>query len=167
MTPPVAPAFDLLMLGHFAIDQVIVDGVSATVSGGGVYYGSVAARRLGARAGIVTRLRAVDFPRLEEVRAEGVEVFATAADETSGIANYYESADMERRVCLPLGFAGPIRPDEVPDVDAHIYAVTPIIAGEVDLALLRMLAARGSVALDVQGFVPGAGGERAAVPPVG
>ncbi len=145
--------FDLLMFGHFAVDRVIVDGVSETVSGGGVYYGSVAARRLGARVGVVTRLREADFPRLAELRAEGVTVFAAPASETSGIANYYDSADMERRVCVPLGFAGPIRPADVPDAHAAIYAITPIIAGEVDLPLLKTLAGRGPVALDVQGFV--------------
>jgi sugar/nucleoside kinase (ribokinase family) len=145
--------FDLLMLGHFAVDQVIVDGAAETVPGGGVYYGSVAARRLGAAVGVVTRLREADFPRLEELRAEGVAVFAAPAAETSGIANYYNSADMERRVCVPLGFAGPIQPVDVPDVIAQIYAITPIIAGEVGLPLLKMLAGCGPVALDVQGFV--------------
>lgn len=141
------------MFGHFAVDKIIVDGVAETVSGGGVYYGSVAAHRLGARVGVVTRLREADFPRLEELRAEGVTVFAAPAAETSGIANYYDSADMERRVCVPLGFAGPIQPADVPDAAARIYAITPIIAGEVDLPLLKTLASRGSVALDVQGFV--------------
>lgn len=144
---------DLLMLGHFAVDRIIVDGVSETVSGGGVYYGSIAARRLGAAVGVVTRLREADFPRLAELRAEGVAVFAAPAAETSGIANYYNSADMERRVCVPLGFAGPIQAADVPDVAARIYAITPIIAGEVNLPLLKMLAGRGAVALDVQGFV--------------
>lgn len=150
---PVSIDFDLLMFGHFAVDKIIVDGVAETVSGGGVYYGSVAAHRLGARVGVVTRLREADFPRLEELRAEGVTVFAAPAAETSGIANYYNSADMERRVCVPLGFAGPIQPADVPDAAARIYAITPIIAGEVDLPLLKTLASRGSVALDVQGFV--------------
>lgn len=145
--------FDLLMFGHFAVDKIIVDGVAETVSGGGVYYGSVAAARLGARVGVVTRLAAADFPRLAALRAEGVTVFPVAAAETSGIANYYDSADMERRVCVPLGFAGPIQAADLPDARACIYAITPIIAGEVDLPLLVALAARGPVALDVQGFV--------------
>ncbi len=145
--------FDLLFLGHFAVDQIIVDGVSETVSGGGAYYGAIAAARLGARVGVVTRLREADFPRLEELRAAGVTVFAAPAAETSGIANTYNSADMERRVCVPLGFAGPIQRADVPDARARIYAITPIIAGEVDLPLLQGLAARGPVALDVQGFV--------------
>ncbi len=168
--------FDLLMFGHFAVDKIIVDGVAETVSGGGVYYGSVAARRLGARVGVVTRLREADFPRLEELRREGVTVFAAPAAETSGIANYYNSADMERRVCVPLGVAGSIQEADLPwhklsdkpgfsekpglserpglsEGSARIYAITPIIAGEVDLPLLKILAARGPVALDVQGFV--------------
>ncbi len=145
--------FDLLMFGHFAVDQIIVDGKAETVSGGGVYYGSVAARRLGARVGIVTRLARTEFPRLEELRREGVTVFATPAPSTTGIANFYQSSDMERRVCKPLGFAGTIGLDEIPTVTARIYAITPIVAGEVDMAGLKALAALGPVALDIQGFV--------------
>ena len=40
-------SFDLLFLGHFAVDHIVVDGAAETVSGGGVYYGGVAARRSG------------------------------------------------------------------------------------------------------------------------
>ena len=145
--------FDLLMFGHFAVDHNVVDGVAEIASGGGVYYGGITAARLGARVGVVTRLAAADFPRLEAFREAGVEVFATAAPETSGIENTYSSADMERRVCVPLGFAGPIAAADVPDVTARVCAIVPIIAGEVDLPLLKRLARRGPVALDVQGFV--------------
>jgi sugar/nucleoside kinase (ribokinase family) len=144
---------DILFLGHFAVDRNVVDGVAKTESGGGVYYGGIAAARLGARVGVVTRLRVEDFSRLDAFRAAGVEVFATAASDTSGIENTYSSTDMERRVCVPLGFAGPFTPADIPDVAARIIAVVPIIAGEVDLPLLKLLASRGPVALDVQGFV--------------
>jgi sugar/nucleoside kinase (ribokinase family) len=121
--------------------------------GGAAYFGAVALRRLGVRVAVVTRLHPDDFGMLEVLRQEGIEVYASPAPETSGIANYYDSADMERRVCKPLGFAGPFRPDEIPDLRARIYAVVPIIAGEVDLPLLELLSERGPVALDVQGFV--------------
>ena len=43
---------------------------------------------------------------------------------------------MERRVCKLLGFAGPFQIADIPDVEARVYAIVPIIAGEVDLALL-------------------------------
>jgi len=145
--------FDVVMIGHLAKDRNVVDGRGEIASGGAVYFGSVALRRLGMRVAIVTRLHPDDFPRLNELKREGVAVFATPAAETSGIENIYNSADMERRICKPLGFAGPFRPEEMPDVSAKVYMIAPIIAGEVDLPLLKQWAARGPVGLDAQGFV--------------
>lgn len=144
---------DIVIIGHFAKDRLVVDGQGGISSGGAVYYGSVALRRMGVSVAIATRLHPDDFSRLEELKQEGVQVFASAALETSGIANFYNSADMERRICKPLGFAGPFHPHDIPDLSARLYLIGPIIAGEVDLPLLKHLAARGPVALDVQGFV--------------
>jgi sugar/nucleoside kinase (ribokinase family) len=144
---------DIMMIGHFAKDKLVVDGAGQVTSGGGVYYGSVALRRIGVSVAVVTRLHPDDFPRLDELKQEGVQVFATPAPETSGIENIYNSADMERRICKSIGFAGPFQPGEIPDLSARIYLVASIIAGEVDLALLKSLAQRGPVAIDIQGFV--------------
>lgn len=149
----IEPAYDMLMIGHFARDRNVVDGNGRVESGGGVYFGSIAARRLGLRVAVVTRLHPDDFPHLEELHQESITVFARPAPQTSGIENIYNSTDMERRICKPLGFAGPFLPEDIPDVAARLYAIVPIIAGEVDMALLRLLAARGPIALDVQGFV--------------
>lgn len=144
---------DIMMLGHFAKDRVVVDGDGETVSGGAVYYGSVALRHLGVDVVVVTRLHPDDFPRLDELKAAGVHVFASPAPQTSGIENIYDSADMERRITHPLGFAGAFDAADLPDLTARIYAIVPIMAGEVDLTLLQAVAERGPVALDVQGFV--------------
>jgi sugar/nucleoside kinase (ribokinase family) len=143
---------DILMIGHFAKDRLVVGNTSEISSGGGVYYGAVALRRIGVRVAVVTRLHTDDFPRLDELKREGVRVFATATPETSGIENIYDPVDMDRRVCKPLGFAGPFQRKEVPDLSAQVILVVPIIAGEVDLPLLRWLAGRGPVGLDAQGF---------------
>lgn len=145
--------FDILTLGHFAKDRLVVDGRGEIAAGGGVYYGGVALRRMGLRVAVVTRLHADDFPLLDELRASGATVFATPAPATSGIENFYNSADMERRICKPIAFAGAFSPEELPAVTARVILIVPIIAGEVDLPLLKMLAARAPVGLDVQGFV--------------
>lgn len=150
---PSSTAVDILIIGHFAKDRLVVDGRGETSSGGGVYYGSVALRHIGVSVAVITRLHPDDFPRLELLKREGVRIFATPAPETSGIENIYNSADMERRICKPLGFAGPFHLEDIPDLPARIYVIVPIIAGEVDLSLLKSLANRGPVALDVQGFV--------------
>jgi len=150
---PPSTDVDIMMIGHFAKDRLVVDGTSEIASGGAVYYGSVALRRIGVRVAVVTRLHSDDFSLLSEMEAEGVQVFATPAPETSGIENIYDSADMERRICRPLSFAGPFSLPDIPDLRARIYLVAPIMAGEVSLPLLKSLAQRGPVALDVQGFV--------------
>ena len=54
---------DVLMIGHFAKDRLVVDGVGETASGGAVHYGGIALQRLGAQVGVVTRLHADDFGR--------------------------------------------------------------------------------------------------------
>ncbi|MBN1936654.1 MAG: hypothetical protein JW934_18480 [Anaerolineae bacterium] len=144
---------DVMMIGHFARDRLVVDGVGETASGGAVYYGGIALQRLGVQTGVVTRLHPDDFERLDELSEAGMRVHAVSAAQTSGIENLYNSADMERRICKPLGFAGPFRQADFPSWSAQVYMVAPIIAGEVDLALLEWLASRGPVGLDVQGFV--------------
>jgi sugar/nucleoside kinase (ribokinase family) len=147
------PAFDILMIGNFARDKIIVDGVEQMASGGGVYYGSVVIRRLGCTVGVITRLHPDDFPYLEELRAEGVAVYAIPAEGTSGIANYYSSFDMERRITKPIGFGGKYRLEDLPDWQAKLIMVTPLFAGEIDLRFLQALAKRAPLALDIQGFV--------------
>ncbi|MEN8097539.1 MAG: PfkB family carbohydrate kinase [Chloroflexota bacterium] len=144
---------DIMMIGHFAKDRLVVDGKGHVASGGGVYYGGVALARLGLGVAVVTRLNQNDNHLLDELRDEGIQVFATAAPETSGIENLYDSADMERRICKTIGFAGKFSQDAISDLRAEVYMMTPIIAGEMDLEFLKALASHGPVGLDVQGFV--------------
>lgn len=145
--------FDVLMVGNFAKDKLIVDGVEEIASGGGVYYGSVVVSRLGLKVGVVTRLHPDDFPRLQELREEGVDVYATPSEGTSGIANYYSSADMERRVCKPIGFGGKYLIGEIPEVRTRVIMLTPLYAGEVDMEMLKELSRLAPVGMDIQGFI--------------
>ena len=106
---------DVLMIGNFAKDKIIIDGVEETASGSGVYFGSVVFSRLGLKLAVATRLHPDDFFRLDELN-QGIEVFATPAEGTSGIANYYTSSDMERRICKPIGFGGKFSLREIPEL---------------------------------------------------
>ncbi len=144
---------DIMIIGHFAKDRLVVDGAGKIACGAAAYYGSVALRHFGVRVALVTRLHPDDFPLLDELKQEGVQVFATAAPETTGIENFYDSADMERRTYKPLGFAGPIRREDIPELSAQVYMVSGIMSGEVEPPLIRWLAARGPLALDAQGFI--------------
>ena len=56
---------DILMVGNFAKDKIIVDGVEEITSGGGVYFGSIVIKRLGYKVAVATRLLLDDYSRLE------------------------------------------------------------------------------------------------------
>jgi len=144
---------DIAVIGHFAKDKIIFRGEEQVSSGGSVYYGAIALRRMGLKVAVITRLRQDDFGLLDELKDEGILVFAQPAEQTSGIENTYFTEDMDRRLCKPLGFAGPFRIEDLPDVQARTFLVGPIMAGEVDISLLRTLSSKGTVALDAQGFV--------------
>ena len=152
---------DIAVIGHFAKDKIVVRGEERVSSGGSVYYGGIALRRMGLRVAVITRLRQDDFGLLDELKDEDILVFAQPAEQTSGIENTYFTEDMDRRLCKPLGFAGPFRVEDMPNIQANTFLVGPIMAGEVDIPLIRVLAslrqaqdtAKGTVALDAQGFV--------------
>jgi sugar/nucleoside kinase (ribokinase family) len=144
---------DVVFVGHFARDRLIYRGVTEIASGGGVFYGAMAVRRLGHRVAVVTKLHPGDFDRLDEMRREGIEVHARPAAETTGIENIYPAEDMDRRICRPLGFAGPFTLDEIPPLETRVTIITPLMAGEVPGDIVRALVRRGPVGLDVQGFV--------------
>ena len=146
--------FDVCLIGHFAVDKITtVDGQTTPAHGGAVYYGGLNLARQGYRVAVVTRLHRDDFWRLDEIRDEGIEVFATEAPETAGMENIFLSEDRDKRTCKSLGSAGPFSVEELPDIDAQLQLVIPICAGEVDLPTLKAIAKRGPVGLDVQGFV--------------
>ena len=144
---------DIAVIGHFAKDKIIFRGKERVSSGGSVYYGAMALRRMGLKVAVITRLKQDDFGLLDELKDEGILVFAQPAEQTSGIENTYLTDDMDRRLCKPLGFAGPFRIEDLPDVQPGTFLVGPITAGEVDIPLLRTLSSKGTLALDAQGFV--------------
>jgi len=144
---------DIAIIGHFAKDKLVFRGKEEISSGGVVYYGGIALARLGLRVAVITKLKEEDFPSLEELRREGIEVFAQPAKQTSGMENIYSTDDMDRRICKPLGFAGPFYIEDIPDITAKTFLIGPIMVGEVDIPLIKKLSARGTVALDAQGFV--------------
>ena len=148
---------DIVIIGHIARDIIEIDGVSKPVLGGAVYYGGLAGSRMGLKVAIITRLKVEDFPILESFEKHNIKYFAYPAKETSGIKNIYSSQNMEYRSYEPLGFAGAFNKEEIPDIKTKIFVIGSIIAGEIDLELLKYLNEKynGRLGLDIQGFIRG------------
>ena len=146
---------DIVILGHIAKDIIEIDGKSIQAIGGPVYYGGIAGSHMGLKIIVITRLKKDDNAILQKFNKYGIKYFATNSNETSGLRNIYNSENLERRICKPLGFAGLFTMEEIPDVQTRFFVLGPIIAGEIDMNLLEFLFKKypDKICLDIQGFV--------------
>ena len=148
---------DIAILGHIAKDIIEIDGKSRTAIGGAVYNGAIAGSHMGLKIVVITRLNKNDFQILNEFTKYGIRFFAyPSSKQTSGLRNIYSSKNLEYRKCIPLGFAGLFKKEEIPEnLDVKYFVLGPIIAGEIDLSLLNYLYDKypGKICLDLQGFL--------------
>lgn len=148
-----AQNFDVVLLGHFAKDKDVIDGKERDVLGGAVYYGAFPLKMMGIKVAVVTKLARNDFPELSILKRAGITVFAREGAQTTGIRNVYSPEDPDKRQSYPLGFAGPFSQKDFPNIEAKVIHIGALIKGEVSLDLIKSLARKADLSLDVQGFV--------------
>lgn len=145
---------DILVIGHISKDLIRFRGREDQSIGGAVVYSSVAAKRVGAEVIALTKLNPEDMDVLAVFAEHDVPVLHRASSATTSIRNTYHTPDRDRRTCEALSIADPFGPADVPeDVAPDVYYLGGLIKGEFPEELVLELAARGKVALDVQGFV--------------
>ncbi len=146
---------DIVILGHLAKDIIEVDHKSFTSLGGAVYYGGIAGTHMGLKIIVITRLKEEDFEILTIFKKNGIKYYAYPSDETSGLKNIYSSRNMEFRSYEPLGFAGSFKKEEIININSKFFVIGSIIAGEVNLELLKHIKTLypNNLCLDIQGFI--------------
>lgn len=146
--------YDLLILGHISKDINITLGQPEYSVGGAVVYSSVAAHNIGANIGAITKLSKKDMAALDVFGRFGVPIVYRPSRDTTSIRNTYHSEDRERRTCEALSIADPFCNEDIPEgTTAGIYYLGGLIKGEFPEAFIRDTAARGSLAIDVQGVI--------------
>ncbi|HNT88233.1 MAG TPA: PfkB family carbohydrate kinase [Candidatus Hydrogenedentes bacterium] len=147
-------SFDLIVFGHLSKDENIALGEVEHAVGGAVVYASIAARRIGARVLAVTKLHSDDEATLDVFTRHDVPVRRRPSTRTTSIRNTYHTTDRERRTCEALGQADPFTASDAPeDATAACWYLGGLMRGEFPEAFLRDMAARGPIAVDMQGFL--------------
>ncbi len=147
--------YDIVFLGHMAVDEVHHFGGEVTVNAGSaVLCGALAAARVGRRVAVVTRMAPWDEQMLNGLVASGVEVIPIPAKATTYMQVFHQSANMDERSIIQKASAGFFHAAEVPSMSAGVVHLAGITDQEFDLALMRNLRARGwRLSADMQGFV--------------
>jgi sugar/nucleoside kinase (ribokinase family) len=145
---------DLLLVGHVSRDRIVgAAGDERIATGGAVFYGSLPARLLGARTGVLTKLAEADRALLDELVAAGVELHLLPSERSTAIQNIARSADGERRRFVVAEVAAPFRVEEILAIEARVVLVCALQRGEVPEDALPAIARARELALDAQGFV--------------
>ena len=152
MSDTTVQTVDLMLVGHLALDQVVVMKQQRARLGSAVFFGAFAARAMDISTLVVTKLSPEDRQNLEVFAQAAIPVHWTPSAHTCGIRNIYTTADQDRRTCVLIHAGDPFAVGDIPQVQARIIHVGPLLAGQVTEQVLEFLAARAPLGLDVQGF---------------
>jgi sugar/nucleoside kinase (ribokinase family) len=144
------PMYDIMIIGHITSDILDYKGEVSRYIGGGAYFSAFVAKRSSIKFCVVTKLARKDFGLLEGLKKEGIEVTALPSSDTTSIENVFETDDVDRRRVRLLSQADPFNPEDIPDLEAKIYYLAGLFAGEIPDSLIVHLSKKGEVALDLQ-----------------
>jgi len=146
--------YDVAAIGNYTKDTVVFPTSSRQVDGGGVRYAAYAAAGLGCRVAAITRLAREDDRVVADLERAGVDVFPFYSPSSTLMQLEYPTSDVDQRILTAAATAGSFTVEQVHEVEARSYVVTPSIRGEVPIEIVRALrATRAVVALDVQGYI--------------
>lgn len=144
----------IAFVGHLSLDVNVIKGVRQEGVGGGVFYGSVAASRLGAEARVYTKCAPADRSRFGALDDAGVEVIVLPSETSTSIRNEYPTDDPDDRTSRLLTRAAPFTEADLEAVDADVVHVNPLWKGEFPDRLIPKLKERAPIlGGDAQGFL--------------
>ena len=146
--------YSSMIIGHETMDSN-TDHLGNTVKivGGAVVYSSASAHALGHRVAAVTKLAEKDRDRLADFTLPKEDVFCLPSEKSTDMVNIYHTADKERRTCACLSKGDPFNAAELPALDVGIYHLAGLVYGDFDSEMIKTLAKKAPVALDVQAML--------------
>lgn len=139
-------------IGHITHDKVVTPGSVVYMPGGTSFYFSNAIRQMDTRYQLVTAVATPELPYVTTLRNTGVEVTVFPSRQTVFFENIY-SQDQDNRTQRVLHKSAPFTVAQLKAVTAEIFHLGPLLADDIPVALIRDLASRGKVSLDVQGYL--------------
>lgn len=101
---------------------------------------------------LVTALADTEMQYVEALRNTGIEVQTHPSRHTVYFENIYGD-DPDQRTQNVLQTADPFSVKQLQGVDAKIFHLGPLLANDIPVDLIKFLAVKGKVSLDVQGYL--------------
>lgn len=146
---------EMLFVGHVAKDINKTPRSSVVSPGGGVFYGSIAAQRLGIKCRVISKCAEDDRHLYNEMFDAGVHVSLLPSHATTTIENFYPTDNPDDRISRVLSLAEPFCEDDVRlDDFCETIVISALWYGEFPEYLIPLLRERAKLlAGDAQGFL--------------
>src|ERR1700744_1706325 len=144
--------YDICCVGHITNDKVVTTKAVKHMAGGTAFYFSYAVCNLDVKYILVTALAESDISYVTDLRDKGIEVRVQPNAHTVYFENIYAD-NQDNRTQNVLEQADPFTMEQLQSVDAKIFHLGPLLAGDISTELIKTLAGKGRVSLDAQGYL--------------
>ncbi|MBS1531953.1 MAG: ribokinase [Bacteroidetes bacterium] len=144
--------YDICCIGHITLDKVVTPRSEMHMPGGTAFYFSSALEHMDTKYLLVTSVAESEMAYVDALRERGIEVWAYPSMHTVYFENIYGD-NPDNREQNVLQQADPFTVEQLKDVDAGVFHLGPLLAGDIPLELIRFLSSKGKVSLDVQGYL--------------
>jgi sugar/nucleoside kinase (ribokinase family) len=144
--------YDICCIGHITHDKVINTQTIVHMAGGTAYYFSCAISRLDANYLLVTALAPAEMHYITALREKGIGVMVQPSRQTVYFENIY-AENQDERTQNVWATADPFTTEQLQTVNARVFHLGPLLAGDISVELIKTLAAKGRISLDVQGYL--------------
>jgi sugar/nucleoside kinase (ribokinase family) len=146
--------YDLVCIGNYTQDTIITPSGTRNVDGGGSRYAAYAAKSLGLKVALVTRLARADIRVVARFMLDEIDCFPTYTPESTLMCLEYPTENPDVRSLSVKSVAGSITAGDLEHLHFKSAVINSSLRGEVDLDVIRFIKGRKAfLAADMQGFV--------------
>ena len=143
---------DICCVGHITSDKVVTSNTTMYMPGGTAYYFSFPIANLDLSYLLVTALAKEEIRYVEELEKKGINVHVQESKYTVCFENVYEE-NTDFRTQYVSQVADAFSLTTLAEVEAKIFHLGPLLAGDFSLPLIKALSEKGLVSMDVQGYL--------------
>jgi sugar/nucleoside kinase (ribokinase family) len=143
---------EICCIGHITSDKVVTTKTELYMAGGTAFYFSCALSKLNVNYLLVTALGATEMHYVDDLRNIGISVQVQPSAHTVYFENIY-GENQDQRTQNVLAKADPFEIAPLANITAQIFHLGPLLADDISTNLIKALALKARVSLDVQGYL--------------
>lgn len=152
---------DICSIGHITRDKIITPQKTVYMAGGTSFYMTYGISRLPKKVSyqLVTKVGQGQMKEVEKIKSLGIDTICYPSRHTVYFENIY-GADTNERKQRVLAKADPFTMEEVRPLEAKIFHLGTLLADDFPPEVVEYLATKGTISIDVQGYMREVVGEK-------